>query len=245
MKIGLSKYLFQDQIYRFFWQAVDFLYPPVCAGCGAPGEIWCQECNSKVHLISDSICQTCGAPQSSKGICPNCKTSPPPFTAIRSWAEFEGPLREALHRLKYKSDLALGYEFSIPLKKIVLALGWDIDVVIPIPISKSHKKTRGYNQSACIARPLAYALHKPILETAVFRTKETKSQVELSREERFKNLQSAFLGISAKLLNMKVLLVDDITTTGATLISCSEALKQAGCSQIYCLTVARTMLSNQ
>jgi ComF family protein len=164
---------------------------------------------------------------------------------LRSWAEFEGPLRKALHRLKYENDLGLGNEFSTPLLQIIQREGWVFDYVIPIPVSKTHHKARGYNQAAVIAKPIALALGIPMFEKAVIRIKETQSQVKLSREERFKNLYSAFLGNSAKLLNKKVLLVDDITTTGATLISCSQTLREFGCTQIFCITVARTIKYNQ
>ena len=228
------------KIYRFFWKTVDFIYPPVCAGCGAPGSIWCKDCQEKVHEIGDKICPICGILEKSGNLCPECQSSSPPYSALRSWAIFEGPLRTALLSLKYKSDLGLGNIFSIPLINLIQSNHWNFDCIIPMPISKAHKKTRGYNQSSLIARPIALALNKPLLQESVIRIKETKSQVNLSRSERFKNLQSAFLGNPAKLLSKKVLLVDDITTTGATMISCAQALKDAGCDQVFCLTVART-----
>lgn len=134
----------------------------------------------------------------------------------------------------------MGIIFADPLLEIISLEGWTPDFVIPVPLSKGHLKTRGFNQSEVIARPLSLALHVPLETKAVFRNKETQSQVKLSKEERFKNLQSAFLGNPAKLISKKVLLVDDITTTGATMISCSQALMNAGCEKVYCLTVAHT-----
>lgn len=238
-------YLTRFQIYRLFWKAVDFVYPPICAGCGKPGELFCHECIEKTRFISRPFCPICGYPTASAKICENCKETPPPYTAMRSWAEFEDPLRKALHKLKYQSDLGLGNEFAAPLLQIIEKEGWNFDCIIPIPISKAHQRERGYNQAAVIARPLALATGKPMLENAVRRIKETQSQITLSREERFKNLHSAFLGNSATLINKKVLLVDDITTTGATLISCSQTLREFGCTQIFCITVARTIKQNQ
>jgi len=230
------------RIYRFFWKTVDFVYPPTCAGCQKPGTLWCPDCQERTQLLGESgICPTCGYPSPNGKICADCKTNPPPYTALRSWAEFAGPVREALHSLKYKSNLGLGAVFAEPLLAILDRMGWDYDAVIPVPISKEHLATRGYNQAAILARPIALALHKPMLRKTIVRTKETKSQVNLPREERFKNLQSAFLGNSAKLIHKKVLLVDDISTTGATLMSCTQALLEAGCSQVFCLTVARTL----
>lgn len=232
------------QIYRWFWKTVDFVYPPNCTGCGKSGEIWCQTCQNSVHPIDGPLCRLCGYPSARNEVCSDCQKSPPPYSALRSWAEFEGPLREALHNLKYHSDLAMGNVFAPFLIHIILSCQWDFDFIIPMPISKQHYSSRGFNQSVIISRPIALALNKPMVNNAVERIKETKSQVNLDRDERFKNLQSAFLGNSAKLLNKKVLLVDDISTTGATMISCSQSLKDAGCSQVYCLTVARTKKTN-
>jgi len=233
------------QIYRFFWEAVDFVYPPSCAGCEKPGELFCRDCKTKVNSLHLPICEICGYPILNNGVCPDCQNETPPYAALRSWAEYTGPLRKALHRLKYKNDLGLGMFFSLPLIQIIYAEKWDFDFVIPIPISKSHRKTRGYNQAALIAKPISLALGRPMFQSSVARVKETQSQIDLSRAERFKNLQSAFSPNSAKLLNKKVLLVDDIVTTGATMISCAQTLREAGCSQVYCISVARTLISHQ
>jgi ComF family protein len=227
------------KIYRLFWQTVDFIYPPDCASCGKPGALLCEDCKEKIQRIFDPLCPICGYPSTATGICQNCRNDPPPYTALRSWAEFEGPLRKALHRLKYENDLGLGVEFSLPLLRIIEKEKWNFDYIIPIPVSKEHRKVRGYNQAAIIAKPLAIDI--PLFEKAIMRVKETESQVKLSREERFKNLHSAFLGNSAKLINKKVLLVDDVATTGATMISCSKTLREFGCTQVFCITVARTI----
>ncbi len=116
-----------------------------------------------------------------------------------------------------------------------------MDMVIPVPLCKSHFKERGYNQSEKIAYPLSLSLSLPMISDAVFRLKETSSQITLSREERFLNLEDAFIGNSAKLKGKKVLLVDDIITTGATLRSCTKALIDSGCKTVFCITVAQTV----
>jgi len=233
------------KIYRAFWKTVDFIYPPTCAGCGKPGSLWCDECQEKTILISKPLCQKCGRPLSIPGICKECQTNPPPYTMLRSYAEYGDPIRKALISLKYKNNLGLGLVFSPMLIQIIKSMNWDFDCVIPVPISKGHQKERGYNQSTILARPISLAINKPLVLNSINRTKETQTQVKLSREERFENLESAFSKNPAKLISKKVLLVDDITTTGATLISCSKVLQEAGCSEIYCLTVARTKLNHQ
>lgn len=233
------------KIYHAFWQLVDFVYPPTCCGCGNPGSLWCSDCQAKIQVISQNKCKICGSPLPSTGICTDCRNSPPPFTGLRSWAVYTGPLREALISLKYHNNLGLGLIFSKLLAEIVINENWNIDYIVPIPISKGHSRKRGYNQSMVIARPLSYLLDIPIENKAVIRCKETSSQVNLSRDERFTNLKYAFRTVSDTLLNKRVLIVDDITTTGATLISCSETLKDSGCSEVYCLTVAKTMTDHR
>lgn len=191
-------------------------------------------------LIDKNICQICGTPLPFPGICQSCQTNPPPFTYLRSYAEYKGPLREALHSLKFKSNLALADTFAAYLIPMVHDLGWEFDVVLPVPMSRVKKRSRGYNQAAQIAHPIAMAFHSDFSDNLITRQFETKSQIGLGREERFKNIHNAFQGNSAKLIGKKVLLVDDITTTGATITSCAKALKESGCERIYCITVAKT-----
>jgi ComF family protein len=150
-------------------------------------------------------------------------------------------LRDALLSLKYKNNIGLAQYLSSELIHVFQSTGWEIDFISPIPLSKSHSRDRGYNQAQLLAYPLSLGLQVPMVTNAVTRIKETAKQVDLSREERFKNVEDAFYGNPAKLLNKKVLLVDDIVTTGATLRSCSKAMLQAGCESIFCLTVARTI----
>lgn len=228
------------RIYQSFWDLVDYVYPPTCAACGKEGDRFCLQCQSKVIEISAPFCRKCGRQILLDDICEDCKETPPPYDVLRSWAEFNGPLRDALHHLKYRSDIALGDTLSRPLIRLLKEYNWDIEIVIPIPIGKQHHKERGYNQAALIAYPIALALGINYSDKLIKRIKETKSQVNLSSTERFKNLYSAFQGNSAKLNGKKVLLVDDVTTTGATMISCAKALVESGCERIYCLTVAKT-----
>jgi ComF family protein len=237
----ILNYFAREKIYRSFWKAVDFLYPPECVTCSKPGTTWCEDCQSKAVLIGANCCHICGYPTLNGQLCDHCRQQHPSFTQARSWAQYEGVVKEALHSLKYKSNLELGIYFAKHLYEVLAQTNWTFDLIIPMPISKSHQSARGYNQAEVITRPLASLLQIPSETKAIFRIRETETQVNLNREQRFKNLQSAFLGNSAKLINKKVLLVDDTATTGATLESCADSLRKAGCCEIYCLTVARTI----
>jgi ComF family protein len=216
------------------------LYPPSCASCGREGVRFCEDCLSKIPIIDQNICEICGEPQISHHLCDKCQTNLPPFTALRSYFEYSGPIRKAHVNLKYKNDLGLADTFSTFLISMIQNLGWEFDYVIPVPISKQHRIERGYNQAALIAYPIALAFNAHFSDRLIRRVKETKSQVDLSASERFKNLHNAFQGNSATLNHKKVLLVDDVTTTGATIISCSKALQESGCERIYCITIAKT-----
>ena len=193
-----------------------------------------------MKLLSSPICQICGRPLNKFKICDSCKSDPPPYTALVSWGFYQGSLREALHSLKYRNNLGLCRFLAAQLHGLVIKAGWDVDIVIPVPLCKTHIRERGYNQSEKIAYPLSLSLSRPLISDAVFRVKETTSQIDLSREERFMNLEDAFIGNSAKLKEKKVLLVDDIITTGATLRSCTKALLDSGCKTVFCITVAQT-----
>lgn len=230
----------QYKLYQSLWKGLDILYTPSCAACGREGDRFCADCQSTVIPIGKNICEICGEPQKNRGICERCSTDPPPFSALRSYAEFKGAIREALLSLKYKNNLAMGETLSRLLIQMIEEMGWKFDFVIPVPISTQHKEERGYNQAAMIAYPIALAFKARYADNQIKRVKETRSQVNLSAAERFKNLHNAFQGNSATLNHKKVLLVDDVTTTGATIISCSKALLESGCERIFCITVAKT-----
>ena len=241
---GLS----QDQnrntrLVQLFWAVMDWLYPPHCCSCKRDGYVFCEECLSKIEILNSTFCKRCGSPvRSGKILCYQCRNDPPPFTQMRSWASYAGPIKDALHSLKYNKNIALGIFLAKPLTEIVKNAGWKIDLVVPMPLSRSHLKLRGYNQSACISRNIARQLNLTHSTTSVKRIKETETQISLNVNERFINLFDAFYAFPAKLINRNILLVDDVITTGATMQNCAIALKNAGASNIYCLSVAKTLL---
>ena len=143
---------------QWLWTAMDWLYPPLCGGCGSKGDRWCSDCRSKVHFIQPPICKRCGQMLQSGDVCSRCKNSPPNFDALRSWAAFEGPVRNALHQLKYRKNIALGERLAEPLRLLFEAQGWEVGIVAPVPLGIARLKERGYNQAALIARPFSLAL---------------------------------------------------------------------------------------
>jgi ComF family protein len=170
-----------------------------------------------------------------------CQTSRPHFDNLRSWAVFEGPIRGAIHRLKYQRDLGLGEALAVPLKEFVLNCEWQIDRVIPIPLSSQRYKEHGCNQIALVANPLSMQLGLVYSSNALIRTKRARSQVGLSALERKANVEDAFLGNTKLVTGKSILLMDDASTTGATISSASTALKKSGASKVFALTLARAL----
>ncbi len=154
-----------------------------------------------------------------------------------------GSVRKALHRLKYHRDLALAETLAGELLALVRALGWQVDAVVAVPLGKARQQARGYNQAALLAFPLALGLGVPYAGKALARVRETRSQVNLSAEERQRNVAGAFAVVQADAVKGKnILLVDDVMTTGATLGAAAAALKAGGAHRVFAVTVARAVL---
>lgn len=222
------------------WQGLDLILPPSCGGCGKPGARWCPQCQSQVQQLPATVCPLCGLPHPHPEICQNCSTQPPHFNALRSWAVFEGPLRLALHRLKYHQDLGLGDALAVQMLDSLRSLNWDFDMIIPVPLGQKRRRERGYNQVAMVAKPLALALGVQFSPHALVRHRETRSQVGLTYEERRHNVRGAFQarsGVSGK----KILILDDVATTGSTLSASAEALHASGAKIVLAMTVARAL----
>lgn len=228
--------------YRLFWCGLDSLFPPVCGGCGTGGQRWCKNCQDSVHPISGALCETCGVPLETPGRCLNCQQAPsPPYQALRSWLVFEGCIRHALHRIKYHRDLGLGDALAVPLSGFVANLGWPIEFIVPVPLGEKRRQERGYNQVGLLAWPLAMRLGWRYEPRALARTRETASQVGLSASARKENVLDAFRADPRLVCGHTVLVMDDVATTGATLGASAQALREAGASQVYALTIARAL----
>ncbi len=154
---------------------------------------------------------------------------------------FEGPVRNALHRLKYRRNVALGEALARPMAVFARQQGWSVDLVAPVPLGQRRMKERGYNQAALIAWPLAVFAGWQYAPAAIRRVRETRSQVGLSAEERRENMRSAFWADARQADGKTVLIVDDVATTGATLSACAQAFLEAGACSVLALTLARAL----
>jgi competence protein ComFC len=236
LKPGLSYHF-----HHFLWSGLDLLFPPSCGGCGKLGERWCYACQQKLEPVPLPICDVCGEPQKINGICPECQTTRPAFFALRSCVVFKEPARPALIKIKYHHEMGLGEALAWNIAVYLDELGWQANALIPIPLSEQRFAERGYNQVDTIAHPLARMLRWQYIPDALRRVRHTASQVGLSGSERRKNVLGVFFAETTKVRGKTILLLDDVTTTGATLNSASLSLLEAGAKKIYALTFAKAL----
>ena len=226
--------------YKSLWSLLDWIYPPYCAVCGAPGMILCSDCQGNINFITGKVCDLCGTSINEHlDLCQTCRRQPPSYHAMRNLAYYEGVIRECVHGLKYENNRSLGQIFSEWLVLLVKKEAWQIDAVIPVPLSRVRLMERGYNQAAVIAHPLALLLKTTYLPDGLERIRDTRSQVGLTAAERHQNVIGAFAGVPELVQKKNILLVDDVMTTGATMESCTKALKTAGAEKVFCVTIAR------
>jgi ComF family protein len=145
-----------------------------------------------------------------------------------------------MHQLKYRRNMALGETLADQMSGYVKQLDWHFDIIVPIPLGTKRLKERGYNQSAMVAHPLALKLNVLYRPDLLIRSKETRSQVGLTRKERKNNISNAFIATS-KAFGKTILIIDDVATTGSTLSAAAEALLLAGAEKVYAFTVARAL----
>jgi ComF family protein len=229
--------------YQFLWEAMDWLYPPNCGGCGVSGVRWCMDCMHKTIEIMPPICPICGNPNMNNEPCARCQITPPLFTSLRSSTVFTGSIREAIHKFKYQHDIGLGEALSRLMISSLVKLNWSLDLITSVPLGLVRFKERGYNQATLLARPIALFFHIPFSTHALSRIRETRTQVGLNVIERMENMSGAFQAKGNLVYGKNILMVDDVATSGATLNACAKALLDEGASRVYGFSLARAVFS--
>ena len=202
---------------------------------------WCPDCQARVPRVDNPFCEKCGIPTQEADICEKCKASPPPYRMMRSWAVFDAPVQNGLHAMKYRGNLALGEAIAVQMADFVHSLHWPIDILMPVPLGKNRLKQRGYNQVALVARPLAYRLGIKYQEEALWKMRETRSQVGLNLSQRQENVQDVYQADPKVVGQKSILIMDDVATTGSTISACTEALLSSGAREVYVVTIARAL----
>lgn len=200
--------------------------------------------------LSGPACQRCGRPfvsaqaaEAARPLCQLCRRGIYAFDLARSFAAYNDEMHGAITLLKYERMTRLGKWFAARLEEVVAheRNGFDADAVVPVPLYPLRQRERGYNQAELIARPLASRLGLP-LELLLVRTKPRPEKLLLSRSERWRSVRGAYeINPRKRVDKRRILLVDDVFTTGATLDACSRALRQSGAAGVWGLTVARVL----
>ena len=232
-----------------------FFYGDVCEGCSnqratAKEGYVCVECRASIKRIEPPFCQCCGAvfpgEITSTFKCANCRDLQLAFSHARAVAGAEGVLLDILHRYKYENALwvqpFLTELFAEVAGPKVKAAGWDM--IVPIPLHPRRQKQREFNQAEVLGRALARVTSLGPETKLLRRVIDTRTQTRLSRAERSKNVQSAFrfVGTKADVQGKRVVLVDDVLTTGATANACAKLLRQNGAEEVCVWTLARSLL---
>lgn len=229
---------------------LDMLYPRNCMGCGQPSpetfRYICWDCWTDSARVEAPFCSLCGDPVAGTiehdYLCFSCSAGKPAFDAARSAARYDGVVGEALRQLKYEKAMWLAGDLAELMLRCLGAeyAGRTFDCVVPVPLYHVRRRSRGYNQSAVLAGELARRLRSRKNARLLRRIRPTSTQTNLTAAQRLSNVQNAFKHGSRKMLEgRRVLLVDDVMTTGATVNACAKALKKGGAQSVHVLTVAR------
>ncbi len=219
--------------------ALDLLFPQWCVGCGKEGDFLCHSCRRSLPQITPPLCPQCGKPQPSGILCPSCVSRQAKIDGIRSPFRFDGVMRQAIHQLKYRNLRALVVPLAKFLQDYLITNPIPGEVLVPVPLHQKRLRGRGYNQSHLLARELGKLINRPVVDDCLIRQRHAPPQARTSGvDERRSNVAGAFTCHNRKLQDKQVLLIDDVTTSGATLDACASALKAAGASSVWGLVLA-------
>ena len=229
---------------------LDWIYPPKCMACRAllppqvPPRAWlCAQCKPLLVPLQGPFCPRCGSPLPEDAACTACRGRPFAFDFHRAGFPYDGVLQELLHQMKFRSYKQYAQGLGHILAENCADWKWmqSYDFLVPVPLHPAKKRSRGYNQAAVLAKPLALALDIPLAEGLIQRVRNTPPQSGLSPSEREKNLMGAFAYNNRKKLDIahpKILLLDDIFTTGTTMHACAQVLKNQGAAGVACISLS-------
>lgn len=232
------------------------ILPVQCAICDVglsddPVPFFCRSCWDGIQPLCGPFCPCCGRPFASSyalqyspdHVCGACRSDPPAYTRAWSLYLYASPLQEAVRLFKYNKKVALADALSALMNRAMIEHAHiDMDVIIPVPLHPARLRTREYNQSLLLADRVSRARHIPLSYENLIRTRETAPQTELSRAVRLKNLRRAFaVRRPEDVAGKRVLLIDDVFTTGTTVNECAKTLCKAGAAEVYVCTLARTI----
>jgi ComF family protein len=221
---------------------LDVVYPPLCLYCTdffeSDGRLVCEQCWKRAADIDLPFCMNCREVINRGDRCRNCtdKNHPPVFAL----GNFADPLKEIIHRFKYNGYQKLGIDLAERLtgKYMNILSGLDFDCIVSVPLHSYREKLRGYNQAAILSETISRLLDKPFEHHRLLKIRKTRDQTKLTPRQREVNVKGAFKVVDDSLEGKKVMVVDDVITTGATAREADRALKEAGARMTALMVVA-------
>ncbi len=225
---------------------LDFLFPKTCLICGKEKTYICQDCLSLIEINERQYCPFCSPPKITLDgrTCPSCRRKKYLNGLYFSTTYDNFIIKKLIYEFKYNRLKELSLPLSYLIIEHLLALNKNVDfssfLLIPIPLHKSKLKERGFNQSEEITKHLAAFLNTQFLNNVLVRKRKTFNQATLNKKEREINLKNSFACQNQHLIhNQKIILVDDIFTTGATIEEGAKTLKKAGAKEVWGMVVAK------
>ena len=201
-------------------------------------DLLCRGCFEALPYVGRPVCARCGTPTAFETfVCDACKGVDFGFESARAPLRYEGVGEEVVHALKYRGYTRVVGRLAAPLMLGVLDRGERFDAVVPVPLHRSRLRRRGFNQAELLARGVGAGINSPVSDTLQV-VRKTRDQVELSAAERRANVAGAY-ALRGRVRG-RVLLVDDVFTTGATMSSCAETLLRAGAEEVHAISLCRT-----
>jgi ComF family protein len=219
--------------------ALDLLFPPWCLGCGKEGSYLCESCRRQLPFVVPPVCPRCGRPRADGAPCPGCIAAQSAIDGIRAPFLFNGVIRRTIHELKYRNLRSAVPLLAVFLDDYLRDNPLPGDALVPVPIHRKRERERGYNQSSLLCHEINRRYGLPVIDNCLIRRTYTPPQARTSSlASRLENVTGAFTCEDERVRGRRIILLDDVSTSGATLNSCAAVLKSAGAASVWGLVLA-------